>query len=272
VLGLVKKFAIADRMAVFADPVFADPQSYSSAANWLAVLAFSLRIYADFSAYSDMARGLAHFFGYRLAVNFNAPYLAPNIAEFWRRWHISLSTWLRDYIFIPLGGSRGSPWLTARNLIIVMTLGGLWHGANWTYLFWGLYHGLLLVLHRIWKSNVNVKVNNHIINNIYILLSTLFTFILVSIGWVLFQPDGGKCLAMISQLLAFHGGLPLDPHPRSLWWTALAMLLATAFFATWRKWLQTMPPALAGGTLALAVCLAQVLAPNGEKVFIYFTF
>src|SRR5205085_5535272 len=114
-----------DRMALFADPVFADPTVYSRGAVWAASLAYALQIYCDFSGYTDMALGAAHMLGYKLAKNFNMPYLATNVAEFWHRWHISLSSWLRDYLFIPLGGSRGNSWQTCRNLIITMTLGGL---------------------------------------------------------------------------------------------------------------------------------------------------
>ena len=137
-MGLFKKMAIADRMALFADPVFANPAPLQHAALWLAVLAYALQIYCDFSGYTDMALGTAHMLGYKLAQNFNMPYLAANVSEFWRRWHISLSTWLRDYLFIPLGGSRGRRWQTDRNLLITMTLGGLWHGASWTFVVLGL--------------------------------------------------------------------------------------------------------------------------------------
>ncbi len=121
-------------------------------ASWLAVIAYAMQIYCDFSGYSDMAIGTAHLFGYRLALNFNMPYLAANVSEFWRRWHISLSSWLRDYLFIPLGGSRGGRWLTCRNLLLTMTLGGLWHGASWTFVLWGLLHGLLLIGHRLFQQ------------------------------------------------------------------------------------------------------------------------
>src|ERR1051325_5000169 len=140
-------------MAMFADPVFADPGRYGSAAVWAAVVAYTLQIYCDFSGYSDMAVGLAHSLGYKLPRNFDLPYLAQNISEFWRRWHISLSTWLRDYLFIPLGGSRTQRrWQTTRNLLVTMTLGGLWHGAASTFVVWGFAHGCLLVLHRRWQS------------------------------------------------------------------------------------------------------------------------
>ena len=151
-IGAFKKMAIADRMAVFCDPVFANPEAYNSAAVWLAVLAYAIRIYCDFSGYSDMALGAAHLLGYKLTNNFNMPYLAANVSEFWRRWHISLSTWLRDYLFIPLGGSRGSRWLNYRNLMITMALGGLWHGAAWGYILWGLAHGSMLVIHKQFKD------------------------------------------------------------------------------------------------------------------------
>ncbi len=152
VMGVVKKMAIADRMAEYADPIFNNPSAYRGEAILIAMIAYAVQIFCDFSGYTDMAIGTAHMLGYKLARNFNMPYLAVNVAEFWRRWHISLSTWLRDYLFIPLGGSRGSRWQTARNLMITMTLGGLWHGASWTFVFWGVLHGVLLIGHRIFRS------------------------------------------------------------------------------------------------------------------------
>jgi alginate O-acetyltransferase complex protein AlgI len=151
-MGLFMKMAIADRMAIYSDPIFTDPGTFSTSAIWLGVLAFALRIYCDFAGYSAMALGCAHMLGYKLTINFRMPYLSLNVSEFWRRWHISLSTWLRDYLFIPLGGSRGSGWKTARNLMITMLLGGLWHGANWTFLIWGGLHGAMLVTHRLFRN------------------------------------------------------------------------------------------------------------------------
>src|SRR5262249_17882994 len=128
-LGLFKKWVIADRMAAFTDPVFADPLAYKTGAAWIAVFAYALQVYGDFS---DMALGSAHLFGYHLSINFLTPYLSSNITDFWRRWHVSLSSWLRDYVFFPLGGSRKGRWLDHRNLMITMIACGLWHGANWT--------------------------------------------------------------------------------------------------------------------------------------------
>src|SRR5436853_633867 len=151
-MGLFKKMAIADRMALLSGPVFQAPEAYNSGAIWMATLAFAIRIYCDFSGYTDMALGTAHMLGYKLVKNFNMPYLAANVSEFWHRWHISLSTWLRDYLFIPMGGSRGTTWQTNRNLMATMALGGLWHGASWTFVVWGILHGSMLIVHRLFQA------------------------------------------------------------------------------------------------------------------------
>src|SRR5262249_2970883 len=151
-MGLFKKMAIADYLAQYADPVFKTPELYSTSAAWLATIAYALQIYCDFSGYTDMALGSAHLLGYKLAKNFNMPYLAANVSEFWKRWHISLSSWLRDYLYIPLGGSRGTEWQTRRNLLLTMALGGLWHGASWTFVAWGVLHGVYLIVHRAFQA------------------------------------------------------------------------------------------------------------------------
>ena len=148
-LGLFKKAVLADHLAAIVDPIFQTPGAYGSSALWLGVLGYAAQIYCDFSGYSDMAIGLAHMLGFHLPANFNMPYFAANIAEFWRRWHISLSRWLRDYLYIPLGGARKGTVAMCRNLILTMLLGGLWHGASWTFIVWGLYHGTLLALHKV---------------------------------------------------------------------------------------------------------------------------
>ena len=151
-LGLVKKAVLADHLSAVIDPVLGQPGEYATQALWLATLGYAVQIYCDFSGYSDMAIGLAHTLGFKLPMNFNMPYFAANIADFWRRWHISLSSWLRDYLYIPLGGSRGGSWATYRNLMLTMVLGGFWHGASWTFVFWGFFHGLLLAVHRGWTA------------------------------------------------------------------------------------------------------------------------
>lgn len=151
-VGLTKKLLIADQLATLVDPVFADPTRFVSRDLWLAMFCYGGQIYCDFSGYTDMAIAAAAMLGFDLPTNFVNPYLATGLSDFWRRWHISLSTWLRDYLYIPLGGSRAGRWLTARNLMITMLLGGLWHGASWTFVVWGAIHGLALIVARAASS------------------------------------------------------------------------------------------------------------------------
>ncbi|MBX9626521.1 MAG: MBOAT family protein [Gemmataceae bacterium] len=275
-MGVFKKMAIADRMAVFSDPIFKDPDAYNSGAVWMAVLAYAIRIYCDFSGYSDMALGLAHLLGYKLTTNFNMPYLAANVSDFWRRWHISLSTWLRDYVFIPLGGSRGGRWPTVRNLMITMALGGLWHGAAWSYVLWGVAHGLMLVVHKQFKDFAEAR------PRLDAALQTAFgtgfritlTFFCVSLCWVLFQPDITKALAMFERLFSIQMGQPLPLHNRSLWYTAGFLLLCHLFVTAglWRRVYDRLPAPVLGAGYAACVCTAMLLAPDSGSGFIYFTF
>src|SRR5262245_23941043 len=151
-LGLAKTLLIADRLAVFSDALFASPGAFSPATVAAAVVAYSLQIYCDFSGYSDMAIGVARVIGFDLPENFDMPYLSVSITEFWRRWHMTLSRWLRDYLYIPLGGNRCGAIRTYVNLIVTMLLGGLWHGANWTFVAWGLWHGIGRATHKLWRG------------------------------------------------------------------------------------------------------------------------
>src|SRR5579884_347998 len=226
-LGFFKKVAVADRLAFFVDPVFAHPGLYGSGATWLATLAYALQIYCDFSGYSDMALGSAHLLGYKLAVNFSLPYLSLNVSEFWRRWHISLSTWLRDYLFIPLGGSRGGRWRTARNLLLTMTLGGLWHGANWTFVLWGLAHGLLLIVHRAFRGLCSARpwLERRLAGAGGTLGRGALTFLAVTLCWVLFRaPSLAVAGEVFARLLLPHDGRPMPLPVVSL----IALLLAAA--------------------------------------------
>lgn len=150
--GFFKKLVIADSIAVVADPMFQDAAGYSALNTTLVVILYSFQVYCDFSGYSDIAVGTARMLGIELPENFHFPYLARSPADFWHRWHISLSTWLRDYVYIPLGGSRGGTWITYRNLAVTMLLGGLWHGASWNFVIWGGLHGAALIAHRAWRT------------------------------------------------------------------------------------------------------------------------
>ena len=182
IIGLAKKLLVANPMGVVADAIYATPVAeLSTGAVWLAAVAYALQIYFDFSAYSDMAIGLCRLFGFRLRENFNYPYIADSIQDFWRRWHISLSTWFRDYVYIPLGGNRQGDLRTHVNLLTVFFLCGLWHGASWNFIVWGLFHGLFLVLERTSWGGVLAKLPG--------IARTAYTLFVVMIGWVLFRAD-----------------------------------------------------------------------------------
>lgn len=204
-LGLFKKAIIADNLAFFVQGGFSHPELFTGLDLWLFAYAFAFQIYFDFSGYTDIARGSAKLFGYKVPINFNLPYLSANIAEFWHRWHISLSTWLRDYLFIPLGGSRGSRWFNYRNLMLTMTLGGLWHGAAMHFLLWGIYHGALLVVHKEFQNitKLLVPVGNFINSTPGRLVSMFLTFHAVCIGWVLFRAETNElAFTMLSKMFS----------------------------------------------------------------------
>jgi alginate O-acetyltransferase complex protein AlgI len=282
-MGMFKKIAIADRMALFADPVFANPQGYGSGAVWIAVVAYALQIYCDFSGYTDMALGTAHMLGYKLAQNFNMPYLATNISEFWHRWHISLSTWLRDYLFIPLGGSRGldcprcQKTRTNRNLMITMTLGGLWHGANWTFVGWGMLHGFFLIAHRWFRdlASQRPRINRFLQSFPGKAVAMALTFLCVCVGWVFFRSSTfGGAGVMLYRLLVPHSGLGLPLPAVGFWYTvgcvAICHFLGQTGF--WKKWAPRLPAPALGFGYATALIVTMVLAPDSGKAFIYFQF
>ncbi|CAN5246939.1 MBOAT family protein [soil metagenome] len=276
-MGLFKKLAIADRMALFADPVFDNPHGYNTTAAWLAVIAFAIQIYCDFSGYTDMALGVAHMFGYKLSKNFNMPYISKNVSEFWRRWHISLSTWLRDYLFIPMGGSRGTNFQTCRNLMITMTLGGLWHGANWTVVVWGVLHGSYLVIHRFWASYsaARPKVDAVFRSIPGSAVRMLATFLCVALTWVFFRAKTFALAGeMFKHLFVPHAGLTSPLHNRSLWATVLLMAICHLLgqSGAWKRWSVRIPAPVMGFGYAAAMTVALVLAPDSGKAFIYFNF
>lgn len=188
--GFFKKLVIADNLAAIANPVFADPGKHTGPGLYLAAIAFAGQIYCDFSAYSDIARGLCKFMGFDLMLNFRIPYAAISPSDFWRRWHISLSTWLRDYLYVPLGGNRGSSLLTYRNLFLTMLLGGLWHGAAWNFVLWGAFHGLLLILFRPFQARLDAAIAPERPAWARWLAASglrLFMFHAVLLGWVFFR-------------------------------------------------------------------------------------
>ncbi|WP_317047300.1 MBOAT family O-acyltransferase [Hanstruepera neustonica] len=185
--GLFKKVVVADNCAFFVNQIFDGTHSYSSLELFFGAVLFGFQIYGDFSGYSDIAIGVARLFGFRLMVNFSFPYFSRDISEFWRRWHISLSTWFRDYVYIPLGGSHGSRWLQIRNVFIVFLVSGFWHGANWTFIVWGGIHALLFLPLLLAKVN-RAYVGETVISLVQV-PRILLTFILVSFAWIYFRAD-----------------------------------------------------------------------------------
>ncbi|HTF33695.1 MAG TPA: MBOAT family protein [Myxococcota bacterium] len=206
--GFIKKLIFADRLAIFVDPVFSQPALYSSATVWSAVVAYAFQIYYDFSGYTDMARGVAKSLGFQLPENFRHPYISLNVTEFWRRWHITLSTWLRDYLYIPLGGNRGSQVRTYFNLMTTMLLGGLWHGASWTFVAWGGLHGAALVVHRFFiPARPNLAAKRGVVGTF---LSWLATFIFVLVCWVFFRASSFSIALTVLEKMAFIDSRGID--------------------------------------------------------------
>lgn len=190
--GLFKKMVVADRCAIFADEIFSSYQTQTGSNLLLGAIMFSFQIYGDFSGYSDIAIGTSKLFGIKLMRNFNVPYFSRDIAEFWRRWHISLTTWFRDYIYIPLGGSRCSKSKIVRNTFVIFLVSGLWHGANWTFIAWGAFHALLflpLILLGKNRKYKEVVASDRLLPNVREIFQILLTFLLVVIGWIIFRSE-----------------------------------------------------------------------------------
>ncbi len=210
--GLFKKVVVADNLATLVSELFGHRQSLDGGQAILAVYAFAFQIYGDFSGYTDMARGVARCLGFELSLNFNLPYFATSPRDFWNRWHISLSQWLRDYLYIPLGGGRGGSLFTYRNLMITMALGGLWHGAKWTFVVWGVYQGSLLVAHRLlgpWLSKVDPR--DAFERACWTGVRIVVTFHLVCLGWLIFRADSLEQAMVLLRAMIEQPALPRAP-------------------------------------------------------------
>lgn len=288
--GLFKKVLFADNLAALVNSGFSRPDLLTGFDLWLVVYAFAFEIYFDFSGYTDIARGSALLFGYKVPLNFNLPYLATSIAEFWHRWHISLSTWLRDYLFIPLGGSRGSKWLNYRNLFLTMALGGLWHGASMHFLIWGAYQGVMLILHKEFSQAAQkvAALNAMRQSTIFKVFATILTFHVVCIGWVFFRASNmAECSAILQKLfflepassLAQTAALTIvniqEPIVFMLLPFILALLAAGQLLSGWmanRKEELDVPLPLRAVAVAVLICLLIVFSPDTSPKFIYFQF
>lgn len=275
-IGLVKKLLIADSLAPYIDRVYSNPSLYDAPTLWLATVAFGMQIYCDFSGYSDMAIGTARCFGFHLPENFNMPYFAANIREFWQRWHMTLSTWLRDYLYIPLGGSRCSPLLNLRNLMITMLLGGLWHGASWKFVIWGALHGCYLIIHRFWssaKTNVDWQVHGPA-RVVLILSSTLLTFLCVTLAWVYFRAeDAATATTMVQRMVSWdNSGEFLSSSLLLITGVALITAHFLCTFTDYRSLYQKLPTPFKVVGYGVIFYLLSVSSIRDNTPFIYFQF
>jgi len=277
IIGLSKKVLIADSIGLVVDGIFGMPLgNLNMATAWLGIIAYSFQIYYDFSGYSDMAIGIARMLGFRFPENFNFPYIAQNISEFWRRWHITLGNWMRDYLYIPLGGNRVSKGRMYVNLWTVFLLSGLWHGAAWTFIFWGAFHGLFLILDRLFLINYLTKLGK--------IPAILITYFIVLIGWVFFRADTfSYALGYIQQLFSFKLGSLVYYASNKFWWMLLVAIVF-AFYGVLPKMEQKVASIFANapnnGILTLkcfvafilgSYCLLETMASDFNP-FIYFRF
>ena len=269
ILGFAKKVIIADGVAPLVGQAFG-VEHVGLLAAWTGVIAYTMQIYFDFSAYSDMAVGLAMFLGFTLPQNFNSPYKSKSITEFWRRWHMSLSGWLRDYLYIPLGGNRHGEGRTYVNLFITMLLGGLWHGANWTFVLWGGYHGVLLAIER-------ARGKRGLLPGVPAAIQTAVTFLLVMFGWLLFRCASLHEAGLMLRGLAGANGIGGEfrhyfaANPLNGLVFAFALAITWTLPNTWEiRWRPSWPLMIFLGALFL-LCVAIMLL-NTSSPFLYFQF
>jgi alginate O-acetyltransferase complex protein AlgI len=269
-MGYFKKACVSDTIAPAVDQFFAHPLAYTSLSAYTAVLLYAAQIYCDFSGYTDMARACAGLLGFDFLENFRWPYLAANITDFWRRWHISLSSWLRDYLYISLGGSRGSRLFTCRNLMLTMLLGGLWHGAAWTFVVWGGLHGLALVVHKGWTRWVRIPQSIAVPSMV---AGTLLTFAFVCLCWVFFRATDFATAMKTLRSLSLGSRGTAELSTRYLWiLLALAGLHLASANDRLSNALSRVPTWAYAIGFGVAAAILSALTPPGVRPFIYFQF
>ena len=276
--GLLKKVVIADGIAPLVNTIYAHPNP-SGIDIILATWLFAIQIYCDFSGYTDIARGVAKALGFRLMRNFAQPYFATNPQEFWRRWHISLSTWLRDYLYISLGGNRGSRLSTYRNLMLTMVLGGLWHGAAWNFVLWGLYQGMLLSIHRALGRQQPMVSENGLLSYTTRLIGIILFFQVICYGWLLFRAQSFDQIVMFTATLA--NPLSADFWTSSIPTLPIATVIALPGLLFWdlmtevsnsSRFYEKTPPAFRAILYASMIYLLAFGATTSTSTFIYFQF
>lgn len=261
--GLFRKVVIADGLAPIVNDIFATPRFYGTISIFVGVMAFSLQIYGDFAGYTDIARGTAKLFGVDLMINFRAPYRSRTFSEFWRRWHISLSTWLRDYLYIPLGGNRRGPVRTYINLLVTMLLGGLWHGAGWGFVIWGGLHGVYLATERLLQSRAGRRVS----------LPAPVLFLIVSLTWIPFRaPSFGAGISVMAALANFRGAnIELGVLVVGLM-GLLTLVIDDADLKGRINPVSVLPPFVRGLSYGLAAAAIPLFSATSAIPFIYFQF
>ena len=272
--GFAKKILLANAMGKAADLAFGQKPGMGMIYAWTGIFCYTLQIYLDFWAYSDMAIGLGRIFGFHFPENFNYPYLSKSVAEFWRRWHISLSSWFRDYVYIPLGGSRCTTAKNCRNYLIVFALTGIWHGASWNFLFWGLYFGIFLIVERLGFREVLKRIPG--------ILRHLYTLAVVGIGWVFFRADNCRmAFQYLRELCSLHLMGSIDRElaelmagPKFILLFVISLLCCTPVFSSLRSWLERHRLGIfadLGMVSAFFLAVCEMMA-SGYNPFIYFRF
>ncbi len=277
--GFFKKVAIADSLAPFVDQCWAEPMAFTSINLWIAVVFYSFQIYCDFSGYSDIAIGSARILGFRFPENFRTPYFSQNFSEFWTRWHISLSSWLRDYLYIPLGGNRDGVVKTYRNLMLTMLLGGLWHGANWTFVFWGFLHGMYLVVQRLWgKTFGKIMDLLHFPKALKTGVNIALVYAFTCLAWVFFRsPDFSIATDVLTNMLSFEGFNFVSVMNKFMVMKGvllIAMLLAVEVTDLKIQWggVVQRSPVFRVASFAVLLWLISFFGTFGSNAFIYFQF
>jgi alginate O-acetyltransferase complex protein AlgI len=272
--GLFKKVVVSSYLASqIVDPVFGDPARRSAADAIFGILGYAIVIYADFSGYTDMAIGIAKLLGFRFPRNFDRPYAARSIQDFWRRWHMTLSRWLRDYLYIPLGGNRRGVRRTLANIMITMVLGGLWHGAAWTFVLWGAFHGGLLVAHQLRLHRHPEGRNDTMLR---VAGQRAGTFALVCVGWAFFRADSVETAVSLLARLVTGWGTPIEFVTPLVVFVVGGMLALQFWPRGLGLWLQAglsrLKPVPLGAVFAITLLVIVILGPTGVAPFIYFQF
>ncbi|TDW47160.1 D-alanyl-lipoteichoic acid acyltransferase DltB (MBOAT superfamily) [Flavobacterium sp. 270] len=276
--GLVKKVVIADTCATYANAIFDNYTSVNSLSLILGAIYFAFQIYGDFSGYSDMALGMSKLFGLDLLRNFNYPYFSRDIAEFWRRWHISLSSWFRDYLYIPLGGSKGGTWMKIRNTFIIFVVSGFWHGANWTYVVWGFINALYflpLLLSNSNRNNMDTIQLKFNFDSVKVILSILYTFLLTCVAWVFFRAKTITDAILYLKLIITNRDFSFQFLANERYNYELLLMIVVFVVVEWNNRNRTEPLSGKKSIFKLALAITSILAfgtYSDYKEFIYFQF